>query len=247
METRNTTFTRHFPLEGVYNVRDLGGYPTLDGRTTRPGRFLRSDNIGKLSEAASKKLVDWGIKTIIDLRFDWETATFTHCFSSHECVKYLNVSLINKDVVPGLDKWTTQDKAYIAILEGGKVEFRQVMETLADPQNLPALFHCHAGKDRTGLIAALLLSLAKVPAETIAEDYAITRQYIAPLLEKWREEVIQAGRDLAKFNLDNACDPNTMFNTLKHLDQKYGGAEGYLRDTGMSQASLDNLKASLVE
>src|SRR4051812_41380475 len=98
MVSQKTTFSRHFPLEGVYNVRDLGGYPTLDGKKTRPGRFLRSDNIGKLSEAAQQKLVEWGLKTIIDLRFETEVAMFTHCFASHECVKYVHLSLINDEI-----------------------------------------------------------------------------------------------------------------------------------------------------
>lgn len=242
-----TSFSRHFPLEGVYNLRDLGGYPTREGKITRPGRFLRSDNIGKLSEAARQKLVDWGLKTIIDLRFEAEVASFSHCFASQDGVCYLNVSLITKESAAGLDKWDNQYEAYIAILEGGQAQFRQVIETLADPRNVPALFHCHAGKDRTGLIAALLLALAKVPAEIIAEDYALTRQYLAPLLEQWRAEAIEKGYNLKKFNRDNACDPKTMRATLRHLDEKYGGAEGYLRQAGVSQASLENLKAALVE
>jgi protein-tyrosine phosphatase len=247
METQKATFSRHLPLEGVYNIRDLGGYPTREGKITRPGRFLRADNIGKLSKAAQQKLVEWGLKTIIDLRFEAEVTSFTHCFASHECVKYLNVSLITKESAAGLDQWDNQYEAYIAILEGGKTRFRQVIETLAGPRNVPALFHCHAGKDRTGLVAALLLSLAKVPAEVIAGDYALTLQYLAPLIKQWRAELVEARRDLTKFDRDNACDPQTMLKTLEFLDHKYGGTAGYLRQAGVSQASLENLKAALVE
>ncbi len=246
METQKSTFSRHFPLEGTYNVRDLGGYPTREGKITRPGRFLRSDNIGKLPEAAQQKLVEWGLKTIVDLRFETEVASFTHCFAAHECVNYLNVSLITKEAATGLDRWNTQHEAYIAILEGGKAEFRQVMETLAGPRNVPALFHCHAGKDRTGLIAALLLAVAEVSPGIIASDYALTGQYLAPLIARWRAEVIESGRDLKKFDLDNACNPKTMLYTLEYLDRKYGGAAGYLREAGVSQASLEHLKVALV-
>jgi protein-tyrosine phosphatase len=157
------------------------------------------------------------------------------------------VSLITKESAAGLDQWDNQYEAYIAILEGGKPRFRQVIETLAGPRNVPALFHCHAGKDRTGLVAALLLSLAKVPAEVIAGDYALTLQYLAPLIKQWRAELVEARRDLTKFDRDNACDPQTMLKTLEFLDHKYDGAEGYLRQAGVSQASLENLKAALVE
>jgi protein-tyrosine phosphatase len=247
MATRPTAFSRHLPLEGVYNVRDLGDYPTRDGKRTRPGRFLRSDNIGKLSEAAQQKLVDWGLKTIIDLRFDKEVELFTHCFASHECVAYHNISLINPVILADTEYREFLYHQYIVILEGAKDEFRQVMEILADPENQPALFHCHAGKDRTGLIAALLLSLANVAPGIIADDYALTRQYIAPLIEMWREEAIQRGQDLKRFDRDNACDPRTMLETLRYLDEKYGGAEGYLRACGVSQGNLDSLKAALVE
>ncbi len=247
MEAPKTTFSRHFPLEGVYNVRDLGGYPTLEGKTTRPGRFLRSDNIAKLSEAAQQKLVEWGLKTIIDLRVETEVTSFTHCFTTHDCVKYLNVSLINDKVATNKEYREHLYEFYILLLEDAKAEFRQVMETLADSQNLPALFHCHAGKDRTGLIAALLLSLAKVPNEIIAKDYALTLHYLAPLIEQWRAELVKEGHGLKRFERDNACDPHTMLASLEHLDRKYGGVEGYLKNTGMSQASLENLKAALVE
>jgi protein-tyrosine phosphatase len=246
MASRPAAFSRQLPIEGVYNVRDLGNYPTRDGKRTRPGRFLRSDNIGKLSEAAQQQLVDWGLKTIVDLRFDSEVKLFTHCFASHDCVTYHNVSLINQ-VIFNTEEREHVYQFYILLLEEAKDEFRQVLEILAEPENQPALFHCHAGKDRTGLIAGLLLSLANVAPGIIADDYALTRQYIAPLVEIWREEAIGRGQDMKKFDRDNAADPRTMLETLKHLDENYGGAENYLRASGVSQAKLDSLKAVLVE
>jgi protein-tyrosine phosphatase len=246
MASRPAAFSRQLPIEGVYNVRDLGNYPTRDGKRTRPGRFLRSDNIGKLSEAAQQQLVDWGLKTIVDLRFDSEVKLFTHCFASHDCVTYHNVSLINQ-VIFNTEEREHVYQFYILLLEEAKDEFRQVLEILAEPENQPALFHCHAGKDRTGLIAGLLLSLANVAPGIIADDYALTRQYIAPLVEIWREEAIQKGWDMKRFDRDNAADPRTMLETLKHLDENYGGAENYLRACGVSQSKLDSLKAALVE
>ncbi len=247
MATRPTAFSRHLPLEGVYNVRDLGGYPTRDGKRTRPGRFLRSDNIGRLSQAAQQKLVDWGLKTVIDLRFDKEVNSFVHCFAAHECVRYLNISLMNPVVMSSTEKREHLYQFYTFLLDEAKGEFRQVMEVLASPENQPALFHCHAGKDRTGLIAGLLLSLANVAPGIIADDYALTRHYIAPLIEMWREEAIERGQNLKRFDRDNACDPRTMLKTLKFLDVKYGGAEGYLRACRVSRTNLNSLKAALVE
>jgi protein-tyrosine phosphatase len=247
MASKPAAFSRQLSIEGVYNVRDLGRYPTRDGKRTRSGRFLRSDNIGKLSETAQQQLVDWGLKTIVDLRFDAEVKSFTHCFASHNCVTYYNVSLINPVILTNTEEREHLYQFYTYLLEDGKEEFRQVMEILAETENQPALFHCHAGKDRTGLIAGLLLSLANVAPGIIADDYALTRQYIAPLIEMWREEAIGRGQDLKKFDRDNACDPRTMLETLKYLDEKYGGAENYLRVSGVSQAKLDSLKAALVE
>lgn len=247
MSIKPTEFSRQIALEGAYNVRDLGHYLTRDGRHIRPGLFLRADNIGKLPQAAQQKLVKWGLKSIVDLRFDKEVNSFTHCFSAHECVHYFNVSLLNPVILADTERREHLYQDYIMILEGAKDEFRQVIETLADPANQPALFHCHAGKDRTGLVAGLLLALANVAPEIIAEDYALTRQYIMPLIEMWHKEVVETNGDLQKFERDNACDPRTMLETLNYLDEEYGGAEGYLRACGVGQVTLDRLKAALVE
>jgi protein-tyrosine phosphatase len=247
MNIKTSAFNHRLELDGVYNVRDLGNYPTRDGKRTRPGLFLRADNVGKLSKTTQQTLVDWGLKTVVDLRLDKEVKSFTHCFASHECVTYHNISLINSVILADTEYREYLYHQYIVILEGAKDEFRQVIEILADPTNQPALFHCHSGKDRTGLIAGLLLSLANVDPSIIADDYALTKQYIMPLIEMRREEAIKKGQGLKRFDRDNACDPQTMLETLMYLDEKYDGVEGYLRACGVNQASLDSLKAALVE
>src|SRR5205085_1365747 len=112
--------------------------------------------------------------------------------------------------------------------------FKVIFDALLIPDSFPALVHCAAGKDRTGLVIALLLGLANVPAETIASDYALSTEYLSPLFEQFRQQMKQTRTETEARNFEKllASEPEMMLETLEYLDSKYSGARKYLASLG---------------
>ena len=137
---------------------------------------------------------------------------------------------------------------YIGILDGRAGQFGAAVSSLAEPGALPAVYHCHGGKDRTGLISALLLSIAGVPREAIAEDYALSAVYeidaffasgVLDGLSPDEYTVVDFQRDY--------CPPEAMLATLQHLDAQYGGPVEYLRATGVTNVEIETLQTALLD
>lgn len=234
---------RVIQVEGAYNVRDLGGYKTKDGRTTRWGVFLRADGLHRLGEAGRQLLIDRGLRTVIDLRYSRELAEKKDVFADSSVVDYRHISLMTPEAS---DRIHHLGKLYIDILDGSQAELLQVFELLADPAGHTALFHCTAGKDRTGTVAALLLELAGVPHETIVEDYALTAVCIAPIMDELRQgRPATVSEELYEINL--GCEPMNMRDMLNHLKRQYGDAEGYLLSIGLTEEQIRSLKHRLIE
>lgn len=248
----DSTPVRHLQIDGTYNVRDIGGYATVDGRQTHWRTYLRADSLHKLSPEAQRELLDTGLKTIIDLRRERETVETPNVFASSGEVDYRHMNLIT-DTNPDGYGDPGEGPAWIAgsyklLLDNRKPEIAAIMATLADPAIPPALFHCAGGADRTGIIAALLLSLAGVPEQTIAEDYNLT----APTLFKrystegpppgWSTDDLRRAQ-----NLDYLAPAETMQITLKHLKDTYGGVEAYVREIGLATAQIEAIRGSFVE
>lgn len=236
--------SRHLPLSGSYNIRDLGGYETRTGSQTRWHRLLRADSPHNLSAMARAKLLKLGVKTVIDLRNTDELEQSPNPFANHDGVRYLNVPLF-----AGLSRAGTHPTNLIQIyqtaLEHSQIEFRTVLRQIAESDGI-TLFHCTAGKDRTGLIAALILGALEVSDEQIIEDYALTSSYIQPLVKTLREDALAKGHDLAWYNQLLTSEPSTMQVTLEHLETHYGGAQGYLKMLGL-EAEIENLRRNLLE
>lgn len=243
--------TRDLNIEGSYNVRDLGGYPTADGRTTRSQVFIRAGNLDKVPPDAQQQLIDYGVTTVIDLRSGMETERFPNVFAQSDKVAYHNVSLF--DISPDSERErharTHESPAladlYRQFLDHARPRVTQVMSMLAESDST-TLFHCHAGKDRTGIIAALLLALAGVPEDIIVQDYALTESRIAHLIPVWREQALAAGMDLQRFEREVSANAETMIEMLRHLNEQYNGVTEYLLGCGLSQEQLDALKARFV-
>ncbi len=246
MDTENTVAVPPFRivLEGALNVRDIGGYATKDGHSVRRGVFYRADSLHKLSEADQKVLLDLGIRTIIDLRYDDELAQSPNVFANSPDVSYQNISLFTQQAnldptyVPPIP--TTVPEMYRLLLQTGGEPIRLVMTHLASSP-APALFHCTAGKDRTGIIAALLLDVAGVEVETIAADYGRTQEYLAPILEEILKGVPE------QFAPMLAINPAYMLETMEYIHQEWGSSAGYLDSIGMRQNQIDQLRVKLIE
>ena len=155
---------RRLVLEGAYNVRDIGGYVTVDDRRTRWHTLLRGDSLHRISAADQAALLAYGVCTSIDLRAPSETCVEPSVFCMSQAVAYHHMLLIS-DVARGAnDPPPSLAAIYRHILDTGQERLGLVLRTLAQPGAVPALVHCTAGKDRTGLVVALLLAIADVPA-----------------------------------------------------------------------------------
>ena len=244
---------RAVPVEGAYNVRDLGGYETRDGRTTRWGKYLRADTLMNLTSAGVQTLVDYGVRNIIDLRRSNDLQFRPSPFIGNEAVTYWHqnmsgdMALEGSEVIDGVeDQAERRGMVYCFILEQRKHILHQIFSILASPDGFPVLVHCNAGKDRAGISAAFVLSICGVPRETIIEDYGLTARY---LVRKYYENNPDVRPDEYTW-LDyqnDVCHPNSMSITLDHLDENYGGVEGYLRDTGITDDQLAAIREAMIE
>lgn len=244
MSSQTASYNRRLPMEGAYNIRDLGGYPTEDGRTVRRGVFFRADGLHKLSQKDQDALLTRGVRTIVDLRHNQELREAANVFKDSERVAYRNVSLINPAKSMNMNIRSLGD-LYVDMLDNVQEALLQVFELLSAAPDESVLFHCSAGKDRTGVTAALLLDLAGVRHDVIVADYTMTAACLAPLMQELRSgrpDVLSA----EMYEKFLGAEPENMEMMLAHLTEKYGGSEQYLTSIGMSDQSLQSLKTKLL-
>jgi protein-tyrosine phosphatase len=245
--TEQREWTRQLAWEGCLNARDLGGYATGDGRETRWGAVVRSDSLAALTEAGRAALAGYGVRAIVDLRLADEIAQDPNPFAQpgDHGIAYTNISIIDPAAGFPPDTYTLADN-YLWMLDRFRGFVAEVMAAIADAPQGGVLIHCAAGKDRTGLISALLLDLVDVPAETIATDYALTAELLRPRDEEWLEngpgERAEREAMLARF----APSGEVMLEVLDKLAEGHGGAEGYLLEAGVTAADLDRLRDRLL-
>ncbi|CAN7760167.1 tyrosine-protein phosphatase [Paenibacillus sp. LjRoot153] len=244
MTTHMANEQRVLQVEGAYNLRDLGGYKTKDGRMTRWGVLFRADGLHKLSKVSQQDLVRRGVRTIIDLRNAHELEEKKNVFADSEQVSYHNVSLINP-ATSSLAQIQNLGDLYINLLETSQTQLLRVFSLLAEGSIHGSLFHCAAGKDRTGVVSALLLYLINVPHETILEDYLLTNACITPIMDELRKGKPANVPD-ETYESFLGCDPVYMIDLLSHLELRYGNAERYLSTIGLSEQQIQVLKEQLI-
>lgn len=233
--------------EGCLNARDLGGYPTTTGRETRWGAVIRGDSPVRLTGAAQRALVDYGIRTVIDLRLPDDATRHPHPFvrPGWHGLLYRNVGFAGPVDTASPDFTTLLDQ-YRSILDRCRSDIAAVLTALAVAPTGGVFLHCTYGKDRTGLIVALLPELVGVPRATVAEDYALTATCLGPLHDTFLAHGPGARADreaeLARW-LPRA---EIVVATLSHLDERYGGVEAYLRAVGLTPGILAQLCARLL-
>ena len=243
---------RNLTVEGSYNVRDLGGYPTEDGQCTRWNIFIRAGNLSDVSPEGCQYLNDYGVKTIIDLRDEWEVQSFPNVLAQAEHIQYVNLPLIGNHLSQdeswkaASNQYSQLHELYVYYLEHCQTQVAAIIGAVAE-STTGTLFHCYAGKDRTGLIAALILGAVGVTAEVIADDYALTSQQITPLIERLRVNAAEHGRNMQHFERDMASVPQTMLDTLDHLNRRYGGVKDYLAACGVTDQQLVRLRERFVQ
>ena len=246
-DASSSTPTRHLRLEGTYNLRDLGGYGTLDGRTTRWRTFFRSDSLHRLSPAAQTALLDYGVRTVIDLRRSDELHAAPDVLASAPAVAYHQVSLaVDTPPVRGARPRPLVE-SYRRLLDERQEPLRQALAILTAPGGLPALVHCTAGKDRTGMLVALVLGVVGVPTTTIVADYALTAQYlVGTFLDEAQQRAARRGIPWEWYQPQMDCQPEFMLSALQSLEERYGGIAAYVRTIGVSDEECDRLRQGLV-
>jgi protein-tyrosine phosphatase len=227
----------------LLNARDLGGYPTVDGAETRWRSLLRADDLAQLTSAGLQAFSSYGVETVIDLRWPDEVILSpTPITRALKHIRYEQISLLT----PTPEGWrarradqTAKELWNRAMLEQVRAELKQVLEVIATASPGPLLFHCMAGKDRTGLIAALLLALADVIPEAIAYDYAASTENLRePYLLRYADADPAAVIDAVQ------CPEQGIHNMLTYLGHA-GGACAYLAQIGMSHGHIASLRARL--
>ncbi|HEY7693928.1 MAG TPA: tyrosine-protein phosphatase [Gaiellaceae bacterium] len=242
---------RDLAWDGCLNVRDLGGLPTEDGQETRYGTLFRADSVGHLTREGWQSLLDAGIARIVDLRGQVEI--------DEDPPRDFAVEVVHVPVLDHFDEEAWEDirtlsaaarshaaateQVYLRFLEHCRPSFARAVAAVADAPG-PVVFHCYSGKDRTGLVAAILLRLAGVPVEVIAEDYALSGLRLAPRHRQWlasAEDEIER----ARIERITATPRDAMSAVLEAVDRRYGGVERYLLDGGLAPQTLRAARSRL--
>jgi protein-tyrosine phosphatase len=245
---------RTLTWDGCVNVRDLGGIPTQDGGTTRLGNVIRSDNIRGLSDDGWRALKRHGVARIVDLRWPEEqtgdpprdldvevvhvSVLGPNLESTREYMRTLDAHVDTVDDIADHYAWS-----YVDFLERNRDRFGHAMAAVADAEG-PVVIHCMGGKDRTGLVAALLLRLAGVSPEEIGRDYSLSGPNLAATLEPWLADAPNELERDRRRKLSRT-PATAMARVIVDLEGRYGSVAGYLEAAGLHPAQIERLRDRL--
>jgi protein-tyrosine phosphatase len=242
---------RDLVWDGLLNVRDLGGHSTVDGGETQFGRIVRADAVRRLTDEGWQALLDYGIRTIVDLRTDEERqadppaelpVTVVHVPFLEEDQEVFEEVEAASSRAP--DQAVATRDVYLIFLERFRANVAAAIAAIADAPEGGVVVHCMGGKDRTGLTTALLLRMSGVPIEDIATDYALSEERLRPRHDAWLAE---AGSDAERERLRRiaATPAESMVGVLDELERRHGSVEGYLRAGGAPEDIGKRIRARL--
>lgn len=237
---RNPGFNyNRLPMENAYNVRELGGYATKKGSITSYHQFLRSENLSDLTQEDKQFLIDYGLGAIIDLRSREEALIYPNPFRGNELVKYINCPLITDGV---LDLRAVKEKGfdpgefYVKLVEYKEMVYN-IFHFILDNLDSCILFHCQAGKDRTGVLAMLLMGLSGVSKEDIIANYEVTHTYL---------------KENVKLRLDEGLEelefskPQWIERAYDHIIEHYGSFKVYFMAVGLTKKEIKKIRKKLI-
>ena len=239
-------------LKAVHNFRDLGGYPTQSGQTTKWRTLYRADGLYRLTPEDARIVMSLGVHTVIDLRTHREVETRgtfpveQHPVTFHH-LPIIDISRSDTEVPEIEDVVEFLVSAYRDMLNIAAPRFAQAIGVIATTDVLPAVFHCAAGKDRTGILAALILGTLGVPDDIICADYGLTEAAARRFVE-WAKvhqpELAALYTQIpARFA---AADPRAMSIILTELHKKHGSIQRFVYEIGVSESTASALCASLL-
>jgi protein-tyrosine phosphatase len=245
-----TALDRSVQLDVVFNVRDLGGLPTVDGAEVRRGRVFRADGVNRLRGDDLEVVRGLGLRTVIDLRTEGEVRRHGRFPVEEHPVDWYALPMIQRmwsedDLVATTGAADFLRDRYLDMLTDGAESLARIIELVADGQ--PALFHCAAGKDRTGVVAAVLLGLVGVERQEIVADYHATAGAMAAFVD-WltteHPEAIDSMTSQPPEYLE--APPEAMARFLDEVDARYGSMEGLADHLGVPASTVDRLRDTLV-
>ena len=246
---------RRVPFEGVTNFRDLGGYATSGGGRTRWGLVFRADALNGLSPEDLRLYEHLGLRTVFDLRRDVERENLPNPFPSRALTVVGRPADADDSTSMPTSSWTTATdgerilhELYVGLIEHAAEQIGELFGCLAGVDGLPAVFHCHAGKDRTGIVAALLLEALGVERDVILDDYELTARYrLRTHQERTYQRLLESGISPEAAAGVLTAPRWAMEHALDELDGRYGDIESYLTGpAGMRLEDVETLRLRLV-
>lgn len=243
---------RHHPFEGCFNFRDIGGYPAAEGRRVRWGRYFRAGRQDRMTSGDLERLGELGVRTQVDLRRPDEVREQGRGPLGNLGADYHNIAVIPEGGTDQLSRLVgdtgISGRRYLGYLEFGPESWVRMFELFADAASQPLVVHCTAGKDRTGVSTAFLLSVLGVDRALIEADYGLTNRDVprqADFLE--RTTGLPAGLDRQALIRLAGIPEEAMGEFLDGLDARWGGPVAYLRSIGISDATLDAVRDAFLE
>ena len=248
-------------IEGTLNFRDIGGYPTRFGHAVRRHTVYRSDGLAAVGDSGWERLTELGIREIFDLRHEVELRTAPYTAPDGVVITNLaigprEVQTEARDVFELMKSGGPNDfgvdymiDLYGRLFTDHAPVFGELLRQLSDVKRLPAVFHCTAGKDRTGIAAALLLSVLGVDRETVLDDYELSNEFRAKRrIEELRPMLEAEGIDVERVRPYLSAPRPVLDAALGAIESEHGGVEGFLTDeAGVSSGILDALRTVLLE
>ena len=250
-----TLHQRELGWEGILNARDLGGHRTEDGAETRYGSIVRADSVRRLTDAGWAALLDYGIRTVVDLRGDHEM--------DEDAPAHIDVVVVHVPFMEANDREfeeiqhevetaaeaapdvaTATRDVYLIFLEHFKKNVAAGIRAVAQAPTGGVVVHCAGGKDRTGLLTAFLLHLAGVDVEQIAADYALSEERLKPRHEEWFAQA-ETEAELERLRRIAQTPAESIVGVFEELERRYGSVDGYLRSGGLGDEDLARARARL--
>jgi len=239
---------RLIPLEGCVNFRDLGGYPTADGRAVKWRRLFRSDSLSALTESDVQTITGTlGVTAIIDLRSSGAALDDGRGLLALSGIGYYNFGFLERrGIAPptsGEDSEVRLSAIYQWIIQNAGTLMAQAFTTLAQEVNQPAVFHCSAGKDRTGVLGATILAVLGVSRDDIVADFLMTNEVIDGILAR-----IKKMPGFENSTREGIIAPKVAIERFLDVTQsEYGGSEAYLRAHGVQQSTIESFRESMLD
>lgn len=250
-------YYKRLPLDKMSNCRDLGGYPTKYGKTTNFGVFVRSEAPVELTERDIEFLKDYKITKSLDFRGDADITLFPSSLRNIENIEYIHLPMFGRADAAGFEdngddpskNFSGWGKSYVQWIEMYKGWIKDVIHELADTENA-CQFNCNAGKDRTGIISAFILSIAGVNLNDIAFDYCISRTMLKPrfpeLTKQWGDYLKDKNGSLITNHPFLYTPKEAMEQLFKYIYMKYKNAENFLYSCNISEKDVFIIRNKMI-